>query len=160
VDQNGGGGLGKPARQVRKKDFGVTGPRGIARSIGAVLAGLAVTIVLSVGTDAVLQSVGLFGYSQQRKFDWPYCLATLYRTLYTVIGGYVTARIAPVGPMRHAMVLGAIGLGAAIGGVIAASGRGPDFGPFWYPLAIAAVALPGVWLGAQIRVRQLSATPS
>jgi hypothetical protein len=136
----------------------VSARRRVAGSIGAVLAGLAVTIVLSVGTDAVLQMAGLFDAASPRKFAWPYCLATLYRILYTVIGGYVTARIAPSRPMRHAMVQGAIGLAAAIGGVIAASGRGADFGPFWYPLAVAAIALPGVWMGAQIRMRQLSVT--
>jgi hypothetical protein len=36
-----------------------------------------------------------------------YLLALVYRTVYGILGGYVTARLAPRAPMRHALILGA-----------------------------------------------------
>ena len=33
-------------------------------------------------------------------------------------------------------------------GLLATVGRGPEFGPLWYPLALMATSLPACWLGA------------
>jgi hypothetical protein len=72
-------------------------------------------------------------------------LALSYRIAYTVVGGYIAARLAPHTPLRHAFVLGVIGLLFGVIGVIATSGL--DLGPRWYPIAIAVTALPCPWLG-------------
>ena len=72
-------------------------------------------------------------------------LALSYRILYTIVGGYITARLAPRNPMRHAIVLGMVGLVISLLGVIATIPM--KIGPAWYPIAIAVTAVPCTWLG-------------
>ena len=72
-----------------------------------------------------------------------------------ITGGYIVARLAPDRPVRHALVLGIIGFVLSIAGVVATWNRGPEFGPRWYPLALAAIALPCAWAGGKIREKQL-----
>lgn len=88
--------------------------------------------------------------------DRLFALATLYRTLYGVIGSYITARLAPNRPMGHAILGGFIGLALSLAGAIVTWNRGPEFGPHWYPLALVVLALPTAWLGGFLRVRQLT----
>ena len=77
-------------------------------------------------------------------------LATLYRTVYGVLGSYLTARLAPRRPMLHAMVLGTLGLAANIAGTVTAWNRADVVGHRWYPIALIVLALPTAWLGAWI----------
>jgi hypothetical protein len=58
--------------------------------------------------------------------------------------------------MGHALVLGAIGLAVSIVGTVVTWNMGPAFGPHWYPLALAALAMPQCWLGGTLHVMQLS----
>jgi peptidoglycan/LPS O-acetylase OafA/YrhL len=127
------------------------------RSIGAVLAGALTGIVLSVVTDVVLHAIGVFPSWGQPVGDGPLVLATAYRALYGIAGTYVTARLAPSKPMQHAMVLGAIGLVAAIVGAAVTWNKGPQFGAHWYPVALIMLALPQSWAGAKLRIMQLHA---
>ena len=129
--------------------------RRVSRSIGAVVAGFFATFALSVGTDAVLHAAGVFPAFGQPMSDLLFVLATVYRTIYTVAGGYITARLAPDRPMRHAMVLGAIGVAAATAGTVATWGRGPEFGPKWYPISLVVLALPSIWVGARLWARNV-----
>ena len=85
-----------------------------------------------------------------------FVLATAYRTIYTVAGGYITARLAPNKPMGHVWTLGVIGLLAAIAGTVATWNKGPEFGPKWYPLALVVLAIPCVWLGGRLAQRALA----
>src|SRR5690348_14122814 len=90
------------------------------KSILAVLAGFLIIVVLSVVTDAILEAAGVFpSASDQGKFvTWMLLLAFGYRTIYNVLGGYVTAAIAPANPIRHTVILGGIGTLGGIAGVI------------------------------------------
>ena len=132
-------------------------PRRALASAGAVAAGFLATFVLSVGTDAALHAAGVFPAIGQTMSDPLFVLAAAYRAAYTVAGGYLTARLAPRRPMGHTLALGAIGLVVATAGAVATWGRGPAFGPAWYPVSIVAMAVPCVWAGARLRERQLSA---
>jgi len=85
-----------------------------------------------------------------------FALATAYRTIYTIAGGYVTARLAPNKPMGHVWTLGVIGLLAAIAGTAATWDKGPEFGPKWYPLALVVLAIPCVWLGGKLAQRAIA----
>jgi hypothetical protein len=67
--------------------------------------------------------------------------------VYGIVGGYVTARLAPDRPVQHALALGVVGLILSIAGALATWNRGPEFGPKWYPIAIAVLALPSAWVG-------------
>lgn len=130
-------------------------PRRLGRSILALLAGFAVVVLLSVGTDVALRAAGVFPPLTQVVDDKLLLLATVYRTIYGVLGSYVTARLAPYRPMLHAMVGGAIGFVLGVVGAAVTWNQGPAFGPHWYPLALIAVALPQSWLGGKLRENQL-----
>jgi len=126
----------------------------VLRSIGAVLAGALVGIVLSLGTDAVLRATGVFPAPGRPMSDALFLLATVYRTVYGVAGAYVAARLAPARPMMHALVLGAIGLAVCIAGVVVTWDKGPEFGPKWYPLALVVITMPQSWAGGKMRLMQ------
>ncbi|HEY7652054.1 MAG TPA: hypothetical protein VIG07_04470 [Methylomirabilota bacterium] len=66
--------------------------------------------------------------------------------------GTVAARLAPRAPMRHALILGAIGLVPSLAGAITAITM-VDLGPSWYPLALVLTALPCAWLGGVLHRR-------
>lgn len=133
--------------------------RRVPQRIGAVLAGMLAGVVLSIGTDLALRAAGLFAPLGQPMADALFLLATAYRTIYGVVGSYITARLAPDRPMTHALVLGVAGLLVSIAGAVATWDRGPDFGPKWYPLALIVTALPCAWAGGRLRVAQLTAQP-
>jgi hypothetical protein len=125
-------------------------PRRVGRSIAAILAGVAAIIILSLATDAVLHGTGIFPPMGQPMSDGLFVLATFYRLIYGVLGGYIAARLAPYRSMMHAVVLGIIGLVLSTAGAIATWDRGPAFGPKWYPLALVVTAIPCAWLGGKI----------
>jgi len=126
--------------------------RRIGRSIGALAAGFAAGIVLTVATDAVLHAVGFFPPPGQPARDGPLVAATVYRTIYGVLGGYLIARLAPYRPMLHALTGGAVGLIVSAAGAAATWNLG--LGAHWYPLALIVLAVPTAWAGARLRERQ------
>src|SRR5215831_3441074 len=85
--------------------------------------------------------------------DGLFVWATAYRVAFTVLGGYVTARLAPKQPMRHVQILGVVGLLAATAGAVATWNQGVAFGPKWYPILLIVTALPCVWVGGLLAVR-------
>jgi uncharacterized membrane protein len=89
--------------------------------------------------------------------DSLFMLAIAYRSLYSVLGCYLTARLAPNRPMLHTLVLGVIGLVLSIAGALATWNKGREFGPRWYPLALVVLSIPLAWVGGKIREMQLSA---
>lgn len=109
--------------------------RRVLRSIGAVLAGMLVGIVLTIGADIALQSMGVFQPWGQSMvgFDGALLLATAYRTVFGIVGSYIIARLAPDRPMQHALVGGVVGLAVSIIGAAVTWNKGPAFGPHWYP---------------------------
>ncbi len=131
-------------------------PRRRGRSAGAVLLGFVVVVVLSLGTDQLLHVLRVYPpWGQPMHQPGLNLLALAYRLVYTVLGMYLTAALAPHSPMGHALVAGAVG--TLIGAAGAAATIPMNLGPAWYPIAIAATALPCAWLGAALhRARQHS----
>jgi surface polysaccharide O-acyltransferase-like enzyme len=125
------------------------------KSVAAVLAGFIAVVVLSLGTDVVMHAVGVFPQFGQRMSDALFLLATVYRTIYCVGGSYIAARLAPDKPMKHALVLGVVGLVISTAGAVATWNKGSEFGPHWYPVALIVTAIPCAWLGGKLRVMQL-----
>jgi peptidoglycan/LPS O-acetylase OafA/YrhL len=123
-------------------------------STGAVIAGFLVTALASIAADALMYSTGIFPHSPKGMSETLFALAAAYRALFTVAGGYVTARLAPDRPMRHTWILAAIGLVAGTAGVVAyyAIG-GAELGPAWYAILIALEAVPCVWIGGRLATR-------
>jgi hypothetical protein len=90
------------------------------KSIGAIFAGLMFIFVTHIGTDAVMHATGVFPPAGQPMFDTGQLLmASLYRGIYSVTGCYIAARLAPKNSMRHALILGGIGVLLSTGGAIA-----------------------------------------
>jgi hypothetical protein len=93
-------------------------------------------------------------YSRARRGPCPIrCLSSLRHigALFTVAGGFVTARLAPDRPMRHAWILAGIGLAAGLAGVaFYFIVGGAQLGPAWYPVSIAVEAIPCVWFGGRL----------
>jgi hypothetical protein len=118
-----------------------------------VFSGFISVVVLSLGTDQVLHVLQVYPpWGQPMTDPGLNLLALSYRIVYTVIGSYITARLAPHSPMRHVWVLGTIGLVVAVAGAIATIPM--HLGPSWFPIALAVTALPCAWLGGVVyRVR-------
>ncbi len=131
-------------------------PRRTGRSLVAWIAGAATGILLSIGTDMVMHSTGIFPPFGQPMSDSLFVLATAYRTAYGVLGSYIVARLAPYRPMWHAMVLGVVGVIVSAIGAAVTWNKGPEFGPHWYPISLVVLALPQSWLGARLREIQLN----
>jgi hypothetical protein len=124
----------------------------ILKGIGAILAGIVFIIATHTVTDFVLESLGIFTQpSEGFHTTWMVVTATIYRSIYTIAGGYITAALAPNPPMRYVMILGIIG---TVAGILAAIVTIPmEIAPAWYPIALAILALPCTLLGGKLRTR-------
>ena len=127
------------------------------RSIGAVIAGLLFIVILSTLADVMMHATGIFPPWFTPMADSLFLLALAYRSVFSILGCYLTALLAPNRPMLHALILGGIGVVLSTAGAAATWNKGPEFGPQWYPLALIILALPLAWLGGKIRLAQLSA---
>lgn len=115
------------------------------KSIWAVVAGLLVIVVVTTLVDIVLHAVGVYPPMGQPLDDTLSALATAYRFVISVAGAWLTARLAPGRPMKHALILGLVGTILGLIGVVATWNLG--LGPRWYPIALAVLAVPQCWLG-------------
>jgi len=77
-------------------------------------------------------------------------LAFVYRSVYAIVGGYVTARLAPDRPMPHVIILGTIGTVASIAGAIV----GWDLSSHWYPVALIITSVPFTMLGGRLKLNR------
>lgn len=132
-------------------------PRRIARSIGAVLGGLLAIVVLDTGIDAVMHVTGNYPPLGQPMASTLFLLAMAYRLVDGIAGSYIAARLAPHRPMRHALILGVVGIVFSTIGAVVTWNKGPAFGPHWYPVALIVIAIPCAWTGGKLRLIQLRA---
>lgn len=124
----------------------------ILRSIGAVVAGFLAVAILSTLTDSVLEGIGILPPVTEAGLyvTWMLVLALLYRSVYAIVGGYITAWLAPSNPKKHVMVLGILGtIGGLVGVVV-----GWNLSAHWYPIALAVTAYPLVWYGGELRAKR------
>ena len=118
------------------------------RSVWAVVAGILVIISVTTVVDALLHAVDVFPPLAQPIDDRLALLATSYRIVISVGGAWLTARLAPDRPMRHAMILGYCGVVLGSIGLIATWNLG--LGPRWYPVALVVLAIPQCWAGGKL----------
>jgi hypothetical protein len=119
------------------------------RTAGAIFAGLATVALLSMATDAVLHSTGVYPPLDQPQPSSTLVIALVYRTLFTIGGGYLTAWLAPNRKFAHAVWLGAIGTVLATLGAVTMW----NLGDHWYPIALVVLAVPSTALGGWLRTR-------
>ena len=125
----------------------------ILKSIGAVLAGLVFILVTHLGVDRVLEALGVFPPPEQGlHITWMLILATAYRVVLSIVGCYITARLAPSRPLAHALVLGFIGVVGSLAGLSMAISQ--NLSPVWYPIGLAILSLPSAWVGGKLAERR------
>ena len=123
----------------------------ILKSIGAIIAGMAVGAILSVATDKILEATSIMKIT---PFDenpvWLIGLVIIYRTIFNLLGTYIAAKLAPSKPMKHAIILGIIGTLAGIIGTIAMW----HIPPHWYPISLVILTMPTAWLGGKLATKK------
>jgi hypothetical protein len=121
----------------------------ILKSIGAVLTGLIFIFVTHSGVDYILESLGIFTPPDQGfHTTWMVVTATIYRTVLSVVAAFLTAKLAPSQPMKHALILGLIGL--ALGTAAAIIVIPMNLSPAWFPIALVVLAVPSAWVGGML----------
>lgn len=127
------------------------------RSILAIAVGFVLIGALSIGTDAAIRSMYPAAFTPAGGTSDVAVLvgALVYVSIYAIAGCYLTARLAPNRPMRHAMILGVLGLLFSIAGTASRWSLTPP----WYNILGLALVLPCAWIGGSIRERQV-ATPA
>jgi hypothetical protein len=118
------------------------------KSVWAVVAGVLVIIIVTTLVDIALHALGVFPPMDQPLDDKLSLLATSYRIVISIGGAWLTARLAPANPMKHALILGLVGTVLGLVGVVATWNRG--LGPRWYPIALAVLAIPQCWVGGKL----------
>lgn len=118
------------------------------RSVWAIVAGVLFIVGVTTAVDIVLHLAGVFPPMSQPINDPLALLATSYRIVISVAGAWLTARLAPDKPMKHALILGLVGVVLGFVGLAATWNLG--LGPRWYPIALVVLALPQCWAGGRI----------
>ena len=123
------------------------------KSIGTVIAGLVFIGVTHTATDAILESLGVLPKGHLNVGSGLILLVICYRFILSIAGCYLTARLAPTNPMKHALILGSIGVVLSAAGAIATAGM--DLGPAWYAWSLVVIALPAAWIGGRLYIASL-----
>ncbi|MBS4063833.1 MAG: hypothetical protein KGZ74_04705 [Chitinophagaceae bacterium] len=120
--------------------------RTIWKSIAAILAGFMLAAILSIGTDILLNSLGIIDMESFKDSSTVIILIVIiYRFIYNVIGCYLTSKLAPDKPMKHALIIGVIGtLFALLGSIVMW-----DKAVAWYNISVIIISLPSAWIGAK-----------
>jgi hypothetical protein len=126
----------------------------VGRSIWAVLAGLLTIAILDNAIDVVLHTTGVYPPVGLAMADPLFLLAIAYRTVDGILGCYIAAALAPRSPMRHALILGGIGVVLSGLGVLATMTGGPELGPIWYPVTLVVITPLVARVGGRLGERQ------
>ena len=122
------------------------------KSVWAVFAGFLVVFALSMGVDHILHLAHVYPpYGQPMWENSLNALALAYRLPFNAYGSWVTGRLAPSSPMKHVWIGAAIGFVLSSLGAVAAIKM--QFGPAWYPVALAFSAWPCAWIGGTLALR-------
>ena len=119
------------------------------RSVLAIVAGFVTIAVLSISADAAMHGLGVFPADRAAMSDGHFGLATLYRTVFTLLGGALTGLLSARTDQRDVRILAGIGFLAGLAGV-AAWFATPGLGPLWYAAAIPVTGAIATLLGGQM----------
>jgi hypothetical protein len=124
------------------------------RSAVAVLVGFVYIGGLSFGADLLLRQAMPAAFdSAGRVESAPVLLLIIaYVGVFAVSGCYLAARLAPRDPMRHALVLGALGLVVNIVGAAMLWHTAPA----WFHVVSLLLVLPYAWAGGRLREVELA----
>lgn len=128
------------------------------RSFIAVFTGFVLIALLSFGTDIALKMAlpSLFDTNGSTSSVTILLLTIAYVGLYATLGCYLAARMAPTHPMRHALVLGGLGLlFNTVGAVYTWNSY-----PVWYHVVSLLLVMAWAWLGGRMRALETATHPS
>ncbi|MFL5387041.1 MAG: hypothetical protein ACJ8GN_31485 [Longimicrobiaceae bacterium] len=124
----------------------------LVRSILAIVTGFLVIGALAFGTGAALSAAGVVPPPPAPITDIGLLLLeTAYVAVYAIAGCWLAAFLAPDRPMRHALILGVLGLAFNLVGAAAMWGQRPA----WSILLNLALVMPFAWIGGRLREQQL-----
>ncbi len=122
-------------------------------SIGSIVSGyIVMALIVMIGTIAATAAMipGGFGMMKNPVVPAPrqYLIANLAVSFVAaLVGGWLTARMAPNAPMMHSAILGALLLVMSV-----VSARTQRTGqPSWYPMTLAAIGVVGVLIGGFLK---------
>lgn len=130
----------------------------LGKSTWAIAAGVLFILVVTTLVDVLLHVVNIFPPMGEPLDDRLSLVASSYRVVITIAGAYLTAKLAPANPMKHALILGVVGTILGLIGLAATWGKG--MGPTWYPVSLAVLAIPECWLGGLLHARRTAARSS
>src|SRR5258706_11580901 len=112
----------------------------IFKTVVAIIAGFVTVFILSVVTDFILESIHFFPGANHPEANvwWMLLIALIYRSVYAVLGGYLTALLSPKKAMRNVWILACIGFVFATLGLLG----NLDKGNVWYPLLLVILTIP------------------
>lgn len=124
------------------------------RSVIAIVVGFIIIAVLAIGADFALRSAMPDVFSPTGRVENTGVLLLMlgYVFVFAVAGCYLTARLAPQNPLKHALVLGVFGLVFNILGTIAMW----ETAPAWFHIVALILVMPAAWLGGRLREAQLA----
>jgi len=89
------------------------------KSIGSVTCGLILIFITHTVTDSILESMGILPKGNLFVGTGLILAVIGYRAAFSLLGCYVTAKLAPQNPMKHSIILGIIGMVlSAIGAIV------------------------------------------
>lgn len=124
----------------------------MGKSIWAVVAGVLFILIVTTLVDILLHAINVYpplGVALDTRTS---LIASSYRLVIGILGGWVTAKLAPQNPMNHALILGSVGVVLGLVGVITTWNA--NMGPRWYPVSLAVLAIPQCWAGAKLFMSQ------
>lgn len=125
----------------------------IVRSILAIVAGFLFIAALAFGTGAALHAAGIVPAPDEPLTDTgQLLLETAYVAVFAIAGCWLAARLAPSRPMRHALILGLLGLAFNVMGAVTTWGQRP----VWSVVLNLALVMPYAWIGGRLRELQLA----
>jgi hypothetical protein len=116
------------------------------KTVGAVLAGFLFIGITHTTADAILENAGILPKGNLFVDAWLIILVIAYRAIFSFIGCYITAMLAPKNPLLHSLSLGFIGTILSAVGAITLT----HLGPIWYAWTLVVIALPISWLGGKL----------
>jgi drug/metabolite transporter (DMT)-like permease len=122
------------------------------KSIRAVAIGFVLIGALSFTADAVVHKFVPSVFIGGRTDSIPILVLTIvYVAMFSIVGSYTTAHLAPKDPMKHSVALGILGLiFSTIGAVTMWSTA-----PIWYHVVSLALVMPYAWVGGRLRENEL-----
>lgn len=120
------------------------------KSISAVFVGLIATTIFSILADIVFEKSGVMKTNPFHENPvWVILVIILYRTIFSIVGAFLAARLAPHKPLKHAIALGIVGIILSVMGLIIMW----DVPPRWYPISLIVLTMPSVWIGGKLAMK-------